>query len=635
MNKFKFLPFIAAAAVIAGCQEYDLGLTVDEIRYKESFTNAFGQIDPNQNWDLYGQLAGGAKSGMTRASVTAPVLGSVDISDLPESQYAYLTKEQALRYQKMLPESQSNSLQYEQTNLGRVVQNFKVKTNSFVLYPVHWNTGGSDVVGFYYHVPEGTANAEAVTDVNGNTNYICKVEVYTNKTHLYYTSRFVAYKYWDDIPFDLIDSYWDKLVEKYPTVYTTEPDGAKMINGTIPFNSSNMYNIKNSRIWDDLVSIDSEMFVLGDGKTTYDSWSNKVGTGVKLYKDLAYTPTWTADGEQDASSVWTTYSAAQLQSRGIVVTLPETTEIGMYLTNGDHTFYSESNLNYKFNWGGTVGEKEACHVATYLDEYEDGTPVLDQENNQVRYLCFEDWYNTKNFDLNDVIFRVYGFDGPGSEVVDNDNYTEEALLVCEDLGDFDFDFNDVVLKLGYQKGTTRITHYKPNSDEVDYVEETISESIKVTPMAAGGANESTVTIHPVNGGEDILLGEIHELLDGAAPSIINAGPTFGGEGASFEYPVQQYGATWDKSVYPTYLSMLFDKGFIKITSSGETAHAITSNNTYTETGAAPQMMLLPMSFEWPQERNPISDVYTSFSTWVSDITATEWINSNNGYVTKR
>lgn len=649
MNKtIKFLPLLAASAVVVGCQDYDLGINVDEVRYKESFTKAFGQIDPNQNWDLYGQLAAD-QGGMTRAAVPTPVLGSVDVSNLPESQYAYLTKEEAMRYQKMLPESEAQAAPYGETNLGRVVQNFKVKTKSFVLYPVHWNTSGNDVVGLYYHVPAGTTgeNVEEITGIDGKTYTIAKVKLYDNKTHLYYTSQDAENTIvWFNSTeaHDFVMSYWDQLVAHNPTRYFAD-NGTKKVLVDATAHDFNEYYANSSYatlLWNDLVEIDPTTFQISDG-TVVTTWGYGTNEGDKMVF-MPANRTWNPVTSQNALSVWTFGTPAKmLQSRGIIVTLPETAEIGMYLTNngattGTHTFYSESNLNYTVDWGGSVGVKEACFVATYIDKDKDNQPIKDNDGNDVRYLCFEDWHGVKNFDLNDVIFRVYGFDGPGSEVVDFDEEMEEALLVCEDLGNFDFDFNDVVLKLGYKKTITRETHYKNGTDEVEFVTMTNHESIYVTPMAAGGANESTIKIHAVGGDgkADYSLGEIHALLNGSAPTIINAGSTFGSAGTEVSMSAATYGCG-NKGSYPTYLSKLFAEDFIQITTVGGNVIKKTTGTDYKKGMAStPTMLLLPMSFEWPTESTLICDAYPGFKDWVENADATGWISGkDDSKVTKR
>lgn len=42
---------LAAMLAVTACQDYDLGLTVDEIKYKQEFKNAFGEVDPNGTWN--------------------------------------------------------------------------------------------------------------------------------------------------------------------------------------------------------------------------------------------------------------------------------------------------------------------------------------------------------------------------------------------------------------------------------------------------------------------------------------------------------------------------------------------------------------------------------------------------------
>lgn len=648
MNKFKFLPFIAAAAVITGCQEYDLGLTVDEIRYKESFTNAFGQIDPNQNWDLYGQLAGGAKSGMTRAGVNTSIGEFTIVDNLTPVE---LTDEQVLQYTKMMPEEALAGQPYSKTNLGRVTQNFTANVSELTLYPIYWNTSGADEIGLYYYADE---NTEGAVQVKGE--WIVRVPITSNKKNIKqitWAGRGVqpvmgASSNWSAY-WPIIVELWDELVKANPERYIVSDgtqsncygqsttSGEKLVFATTTsgdYANTPKYYHQDAFSWDSKIHyvITEDLASVSNGK--YAKMDNdllgQVNEGTKTIETNDFTG-------QDVSSILTT-GAPSIQSTGTKVTFPAKTQIGMYIKQSSDIMYSEYKLNNQVKFmkedksGDEADGRDVSYVATYQLNDEEGNPILDEDGKKIQYLCFEDWFEDDNFDLNDCVFRVFGIDE--STIVDPDNYTEEALLVCEDLGDFDFDFNDVVLKLSYVNAITKVYHYV--NGVVESVTATNEESIKVTPMAAGGANPSTVTIHPANGsGEDIVLGEIHALLGGAAPSIINAGPTFGTAGTTVEYPVTTYGAAWDKTVYPTYLSMLFDKGFIKITSSGANANKISSYGSYTETGKAPQMMLLPMSFEWPQEREPLKEVYEGFSSWVGDSKVTDWISSNNGLVTKR
>lgn len=72
MNKTSIYYFSLAAIAIgsfASCQDYDAGFSEDEIYandYKSAFEEAFGEIDPNQNWGFEPMPIGGVDYGGTR-----------------------------------------------------------------------------------------------------------------------------------------------------------------------------------------------------------------------------------------------------------------------------------------------------------------------------------------------------------------------------------------------------------------------------------------------------------------------------------------------------------------------------------------------------------------------------------------
>ena len=156
-------------------------------------------------------------------------------------------------------------------------------------------------------------------------------------------------------------------------------------------------------------------------------------------------------------------------------------------------------------------------------------------------------------------------------------------------------------------------------------------------MAAGGAFESTVSINNEE------WDKIHPLLGESAGStgdknhnIINAGATFDPDLGKGQIKQITFPSTYDWKVgdgqeYATHLSQLFLNDYFTITCEGnKTAAKLNADQEYTESGNAPQMMLLPYYFEWPQEQINISDAYNKndshgFEKWVQDINQTSWI----------
>lgn len=86
MSKFyRFIPMFAAVMAMSACQEYDLGLTVEDIMYKKSFVETFGKIDPNQDFNMASQYAALCKSRSnkaTRSTRAVPTGWSVTRGDL-------------------------------------------------------------------------------------------------------------------------------------------------------------------------------------------------------------------------------------------------------------------------------------------------------------------------------------------------------------------------------------------------------------------------------------------------------------------------------------------------------------------------------------------------------------------------
>ena len=344
------------------------------------------------------------------------------------------------------------------------------------------------------------------------------------------------------------------------------------------------------------------------------------------------------------------------------VTIPASiASYGFYITNHDYdgsstprTKYSESALNTKVP---EYGDIDVSWAATFnLKDL-----GLSQTDDQ-QYLCFEDWMDKNNFDLNDVVFGIKDFDP--STIIDHDAENEKAILVCEDLNNFDFDFNDVVLGLNYKEEAEYEWRSSIAPDGSTYNERILvpgseKRSLTITPMAAGGAFESTVAF---GGTSETTLGRIHALMGedpviesatGHNPlnPIFNATAEYKGDGTSTTFEDNDLPAkgsdvgNGEGFTYPTFLSKLFAQGYFKIyctqgKSSGNVQARLLTNKTQTETDTyyddetntgfaqAPQMMLLPYYFEWPQENKWIQDAYSGFADWVSDASKTDWIKTS-------
>jgi len=620
-----------SAALVSSCQDYEpfSEQQVQDVAYNREFVKQFGEIDPNQNWDLFGQLARGTRGVGTRAA--APD----DVTVVDATTNVVVTQEDNEEYQKVLPESNVSPTPYDNTNLGRVTQDFTTTAREFTITPVHYNTAGADVIGIYWYASSpDEEGATTITGADGNPYYVIRKQIYVNKTHLigikestYYEGLQITYDHFDELARAYPDKYMladGSQLNQWGGAFAT---GTRIYkNGETFVEFSTYYDSQYAPaiVKNDLIAIHSD-YELADGSQK-DQWNNTIASGTLIRLSQSKTEVGPSNSN-DVSSCFTN-GADYLLSTPITVTVPATVpSYGFYLTNGNAgSVYSESKLNTPVTFPDESEARPACYVATF-DIHD-----IDESKESQRYLCFEDWYgsNSSNFDLNDIVFTVTGINT--EHIVDNEATNEWALLVCEDLAKYDFDFNDVSLLLNYTDGLKR--EYDVN-EQGEITNITITEdarTLTVTAVSAGGAYDSEVWIN----GTD--WGEIHSLLPGITaddsrkPRILNAGKTYNGDGSKMTIttglPEKNVG-TGDGQ-YPTFLSQLFNtEGFFRIVCDGnQDAQRIIESGvikTDVETSTAPQMMLLPDYFEWPQEEVHISEAYEEFSSWVSDVNAVDWI----------
>jgi len=521
-----------SAALVSSCQDYEPSSEqhVQDVAYTHEFERQFGEIDPNQNWDLFGQLAR-RKYPVTRADA---YVNQITITDVGSNEYIHIKQADAEEYAKVLPD-QTN-------NLGKVKQDFVGTAHTFTLAPVYWYTGSPQnrhELGIYWYTDD-QANADVtIMGADGELYWLVRKPLMWNKHNLY---------------------------------YITQPGGTET---AVPVgNASNVQR-------------------------------------------------------RSAGHVFSVYGAYELVSHPIRVTVPEEIPyFGFYIrddTGGWGTRYSESKLNDPIRGS----EIRPSFVATFNIQ-QDIDPTY-QDNRQ--YLCFEDNFdgNETDFDLNDLVFAIEGFDE--GEIIDRTTDYEKAVLVCEDLTEFDFDFNDVALGVNYTNELNREYRWNEQKGVYDLINTTEILKLDVTPMAAGGAYESTITLNNTPWGEiHALMNENPVATDARKHQIINASPIYvdrKAETKTFEkaqLPTPKVGEGTGQ--YPTYLSQLFAEGFFAIATTDGTATKVITSNSFKgkdEGSNAPQMMLLPDYFEWPQERMYIKEAYTGFADWVQDVTKTDWI----------
>lgn len=89
-----------------------------------------------------------------------------DISVTTTGEYITFTREEAKKYESVLPEIDDPSKPYDESNLNRTINNFKYVSNgSFTFYPVYWQTSAANEVGIYYTDAQGQYHEVRVYDI--------------------------------------------------------------------------------------------------------------------------------------------------------------------------------------------------------------------------------------------------------------------------------------------------------------------------------------------------------------------------------------------------------------------------------------------------------------------------------------
>lgn len=228
-----FVPAAMLSLGVASCSDYDNGYDAAAIKFAQEFRNTFGDIDPEQDWNLaergtvtvstmkesevkiyaltgdeytivgdYEGVKGtqvlgfdmveGTKSIMVTDGVTAEqtVPGGVVTfgntrfivhegtkEGVTVSRFTEKTEINGVEYpaQKTPSENEINTVLAKvkegEANLNKVTHNFTyVSTGSFVLYPYYWNTSSNNTLGIYYTDAQGNYHEVDIYTANGESS---------------------------------------------------------------------------------------------------------------------------------------------------------------------------------------------------------------------------------------------------------------------------------------------------------------------------------------------------------------------------------------------------------------------------------------------------------------------------------
>ena len=662
----------ATALALVGCSDYDNGFTEQKLQYAVDFKDAYGNIDPEQDWNLVTRSsvtvtttksseimiyalvdgeyrivgdyagvngeqtlyfdvlegteriivtdgntairikAGGtATFGESRAANYGPGLtdlngAATNINVSTSGQYIEFSYEQAKAYETVLPEINNDALPYDESNLGKVTQNFRYISNGqFSFYPIYWNTNGQDAIYVYY------------TDAAGTLH---EVLVYTPKSgdELQDMIETTFEADWADATKpNLTEAQYLTAISKKSQVQNFTHDTATGLYSWTEYGKTYFYHEGEGY---------TKAVLNDDGSVKSNGFINC------SYAENAYLQPSTAGYFRDSKTV-------SQRAKEILIDIPEGTPFGFMLKNGSDKFYSQASRNPKYpsRYGDPYQNQKACYAASIAINGE-------------QYLCFEDWLNG-DFDLNDVVFK---FAGNVPTVIDEAPTAATWILACEDLGgSFDTDYNDVVLKVEHISGQSTAT---------------------VTPLAAGGTLASYVFFQdPTTNSTETCLGEIHQLFGAGATTSgtydpINVGRSRGSVGTAKTISV---GKDWTMAYYTSesfatsqqYQNYNMGGFSIYVLPKGTNALTGTIYSTNSAFGDAsivaapgigetPEIICIPYSYTlyntpatgqkttyiwaWSQELCTVADgngggSYPLFATWVNDHNqGADWYKHPNG-----
>lgn len=622
-TKLFVFPAILAALTFASCSDYDNGFTEKQIRYEQAFHDAFGDIDPAQDWNLVRQLAEKGTRKSEPGWVDNPVNGPSDL----------------------------------------------------------------------YHPDEFNDTQKAIVRLFFQNNKYLKGISYP------YTEFFAQHIYSGNKENRNLDGAASDCEEVYTAADGNVYDAGQMNHFTVGpegkqfhIDSFNSGDCKGSRAGSGMYAQDADASLFG-----YTNSANSYVTGHYVIIDGETIDAWAQSEEGkkilqsqgiefETVATATSYSYAKVNNE---IVKSEGQPVKRYYLGFDFVLYEDERA-YATDYGTGKymlyefeGEKYHylmsnmnmyCGDVKNYDDKPDANTIRELLKNgylPVDGKADKTWVKLgtcANGYYSDWIISITPGKPGDPTPTESERVLESALLVCEDLGDYDFDFNDIVLKLEHIRSTTAEIGKEPKTDDI----------FRITAMAAGGTLPSYVYYKPLRAAsqersdevestdlwtwldyakdDDDMTNGIHHMVDGIPGNLVplNVGERFpdDGEGHVWDIDINDairlietssdYGNGRPiKEYVNSYVSYVFDFSRIRIYV-GEEMKDPNGNQTYIapiehgidygtdnnsskyKTANTPQMLLLPLDFEWAQECVPIANAYPQFRDWVRNMTFTDW-----------
>lgn len=665
------LAIVANAALLSGCASGPIEVSQSE-EYTRDFIKTFGVFNPSHDWNL-------ATQAMVTVTTSAPtdikVYATVDNTrylfgtylnvngrhtlnvDVPKGTTDLIVRANGRDYkinaggfvdissgragESTAPPSMSFSmaerakwkqfsgegeilsyrtkLPEERTNFSQVTDNFNFSPeHRFIIYPIYYNTRHDNELGIYYRPLDGSD--------------IVRVPIYRAKTN--------------EISGSASGTSSDQILQQCKEGFTYEAikDGYEdFTTADFDWDSYRLAKAEEMRtseseflLWDyALPGQWAAQFGLSDNDLSQVLTDNSLSAGDEKKYPLVRQMQWDKPGNWDNPNESFESQSAYWRSKGIIVDLQPGYTYGFYLYNPDdkYYFYSETMLNEIWSPHNFKARDDMSAAdANALKEKYDGQPTPHfgiyqtlGDNGETRLVVgAEDWPQACDGDLNDLVFFVENYDSDDKwpfEITDEDEIISdlyyEWIIACEDLGERDFDFNDVVF------GVTN-----PVTDT-----STGTTTVQIKALASGG----TLPVYVYY--KDNLIApagqenaEFHSWFIGnhTSSTVINA-QSYRAKGKTVTIEVDsEFTLSCCKRVSGEGDSGNMGGFRVKVEhSSGDVILAATNPNTDSQIGEAPQMICVPGSWCWPKEKVFILNVYGLFKDWC------EYPDSHNEWHTAR
>lgn len=654
----------ATAALMSSCSKgFDFYDPVQDVtqKYSQSWKETFGEIDPNQDWNL-----------ATQKIVNINVEGTKTVQILTGNPYL-----------------NEGKLAGSFTVTGRITAKVDLSKDTEVIYVVQRNEDGTKDVRTTRISEDGTFNtdftaAPSATRAATRAGNRTATELNVTRNNFLELVMYYASEEWNIWDFNSIvndymtnsgtrhkiafnswgDKYFDASAGSVSssTVYV-DKTLKDAVNSIIPENQKSSYY--------NTIIQDVDLIVSETGPVTLtllsSTTSNQAAIGYYIYTDKnvnneAVTapsnyPTKDFLINGGYNSEWNNYYTYVASTR-VVTDQQKLADKMIIIPNVQNSDIKPSDIN----WGEQIGGSNCKQIkllyknpttGEYSEDFPKGTKIafFVVPNANASSTSIDASRTVFSFADMNVDAHKSKLDSYYYSNFDNNTYSsshaatfkvqDKIVIGFEDAGYYssqDFDYNDCVFLLDGNFKEDIIPDPIPEEDPVanawiiacedlgstddydfnDVVFEVTHVSgettATVTPLAAGGVYASHITYDYGTKEFD----ETHELLgksvgaNGLYPMINTT---------SITAPGKPQTITVD-----TDFSVAKDMGGFGIrvnTGSSQSAILISAPST----GSAPQMFCVPATWSWPKERIRIEEAYPLFSNWSADSNNIEWYNS--------